>query len=33
MIVSSIIPQPLAKLPWRPILLVSGIGMFGLIIL
>ena len=31
MIVSAIIPQPLAKLPWRLIFLVCGIGLFGLI--
>ena len=31
MISSAIIPQPLARLPWRLIFLVSGIGIFGLI--
>lgn len=31
MISSAIIPQPLAKLPWRLILLVAGIGLFGLV--
>jgi rod shape determining protein RodA len=30
MISSAIIPQPLARLPWRLIFLVSGIGLFGL---
>jgi rod shape determining protein RodA len=33
MISSAIIPQPLAKLPWRLIFLVLGIGMMGLITL
>jgi len=33
MITSAIIPRPLAKLPWRLIFLVSGIAMFGLIVL
>jgi rod shape determining protein RodA len=31
MISSAIIPQPLARLPWRLIFLVVGIGLFGLI--
>nr|WP_314444490.1 rod shape-determining protein RodA [uncultured Sphingomonas sp.] len=31
MISSAIIPQPLARLPWRLIFLVLGIGFFGLI--
>ena len=31
MISSAIIPQPLAKLPWKLIFLVVGIGLFGLI--
>lgn len=31
MISSAIIPQPLARLPWRLIFLISGIGLFGLI--
>lgn len=31
MISSAIIPQPLAKLPWRLLFLVGGIGLFGLI--
>ena len=30
MISSAIIPQPLAKLPWRLILLVVGIGAIGI---
>ena len=33
MITSSIIPRPLARLPWRLIFLVAGIAMFGLIVL
>src|SRR5206468_11188212 len=33
MITSGIIPKPLAKLPWRLIFLVTGIAMFGLIVL
>jgi rod shape determining protein RodA len=33
MITSTIIPRPLARLPWRLIFLVSGIAMFGLIVL
>src|SRR5436190_22699455 len=33
MITSAIIPRPLAKLPWRLIFLVTGIAMFGLIVL
>ena len=33
MILSAIIPQPLAKLPWRLIFLVMAIAGFGLIIL
>src|SRR3954447_2200704 len=33
MITSAIIPRPLARLPWRLIFLVSGIAMFGLIVL
>jgi rod shape determining protein RodA len=33
MITSAIIPRPLAKLPWRLIFLVTGIGGFGLIVL
>jgi rod shape determining protein RodA len=33
MISSAIIPRPLARLPWRLIFLVSGIAMFGLIVL
>ncbi|MEA3059350.1 MAG: rod shape determining protein RodA [Sphingomonadales bacterium] len=33
MISSSIIPRPLAKLPWRLIFLVGGIAAFGLIVL
>ena len=31
MISSAIIPQPLARLPWRLIFLVCGIGLFGLV--
>jgi rod shape determining protein RodA len=31
MISSAIIPQPLARLPWRLIFLVLGIGLFGLV--
>ncbi|GAA4009965.1 rod shape-determining protein RodA [Sphingomonas humi] len=31
MILSAIIPQPLARLPWRLIFLVCGIGLFGLL--
>lgn len=31
MISSAIIPQPLARLPWRLIFMVSGIGLFGLV--
>ena len=33
MIGSSIIPKPLAKLPWSLILMVSGISAFGLVVL
>ena len=33
MISSAIIPRPLAKLPWRLIFIVSGIALFGLIVL
>jgi rod shape determining protein RodA len=33
MITSAIIPKPLARLPWRLIFLVSGIALFGLIVL
>ena len=33
MILSAIIPQPLAKLPWRLIFLVSAIAGFGLVVL
>jgi rod shape determining protein RodA len=33
MITSAIIPRPLARLPWRLIFLVTGIAMFGLIVL
>lgn len=33
MISSAIIPQPLARLPWRLIFLVGGIGLFGLLTL
>jgi rod shape determining protein RodA len=33
MISSAIIPQPLAKLPWRLLFLVMGIGMLGLLTL
>src|SRR5438309_11816725 len=33
MITSSIIPRPLAKLPWRLIFIVLGIAAFGLIVL
>jgi rod shape determining protein RodA len=33
MITSAIIPRPLARLPWRLIFLVSGIALFGLIVL
>ena len=33
MITSSIIPRPLARLPWRLIFLVTGIATFGLIVL
>ena len=33
MITSAIIPRPLARLPWRLIFMVSGIAMFGLIVL
>jgi rod shape determining protein RodA len=31
MISSAIIPQPLARLPWRLIFLIGGIGLFGLV--
>jgi rod shape determining protein RodA len=31
MISSAIIPQPLARLAWRPIFLVAGIALFGLV--
>ena len=31
MISSAIIPQPLARLPWRLIFLISGIALFGLV--
>jgi rod shape determining protein RodA len=31
MISSAIIPQPLARLSWRPIFLVAGIALFGLV--
>src|SRR4051812_3157409 len=33
MITSTIIPRPLARLPWRLIFLVAGIASFGLIVL
>ena len=33
MITSAIIPKPLARLPWRLIVLVIGIATFGLIVL
>ena len=33
MITSAIIPKPLARLPWRLIFMVSGIAMFGIIVL
>jgi len=33
MITSAIIPRPLAKLPWRLIFLVTGIAMFGFVVL
>jgi rod shape determining protein RodA len=33
MISSAIIPRPLARLPWRLIFLITGIAMFGLIVL
>jgi rod shape determining protein RodA len=33
MITSGIIPRPLARLPWRLIFLVTGIAMFGLVVL
>ena len=33
MIGSSIIPRPLAKLPWRLIFMVTGIAAFGLVVL
>ncbi|HVM23013.1 MAG TPA: rod shape-determining protein RodA [Sphingomicrobium sp.] len=33
MITSAIIPRPLARLPWRLIFLVTGIGGFGLLVL
>jgi rod shape determining protein RodA len=33
MITSAIIPRPLARLPWRLIFMVSGIAMFGVIVL
>ena len=33
MITSAIIPRPLARLPWRLIFLVTGIALFGLIVL
>ena len=33
MITSAIIPRPLARLPWRLIFLITGIAMFGLIVL
>ena len=33
MITSAIIPRPLARLPWRLIFMISGIALFGLIVL
>ena len=33
MISSAIIPQPLAKLPWRTIFLIASIGTIGLLTL
>ncbi|MFN2474060.1 MAG: FtsW/RodA/SpoVE family cell cycle protein, partial [Sphingomicrobium sp.] len=33
MIGSAIIPRPLAKLPWRLIFMVTGISLFGLVVL
>ncbi len=33
MITSAIIPRPLARLPWRLIFMVSGIALFGLVVL
>ena len=33
MITSAIIPRPLARLPWRLIFMVSGIGLYGIIVL
>ena len=33
MITSAIIPRPLARLPWRLIFLITGIAMFGLVVL
>jgi rod shape determining protein RodA len=33
MITSAIIPRPLARIPWRLIFMVTGIGLFGVIIL
>ncbi|MFL6830426.1 MAG: rod shape-determining protein RodA [Sphingomicrobium sp.] len=33
MITSAIIPRPLAKLPWRLIFMISGIALFGLVVL
>ena len=33
MISSAIIPQPLARLPWRLIFLVAGIALIGLMTL
>jgi rod shape determining protein RodA len=33
MITSAIIPRPLARLPWRLIFMITGIAMFGLVVL
>ena len=33
MITSAIIPKPLARLPWRLIFMVTGIALFGLVVL
>lgn len=33
MITSAIIPRPLARIPWRLIFMITGIGLFGVVIL
>ncbi len=33
MITSAIIPRPLARIPWRLIFMVTGIGLYGIIVL